>query len=43
MRRIEHIADSLREVFAISKRDDVPTNTAAQRLAEERMAAARQS
>jgi leucine dehydrogenase len=43
MRRIEHIADSLREVFAISKRDDVPTNTAAQRLAEERLAAARQS
>ena len=40
MRQIEKIADNLEEVFAISKADQIPTNEAAARLAERRLAAA---
>jgi leucine dehydrogenase len=41
LKRIETIYDNLKRVFAISRREDVPTNVAADRLAEERLAAAR--
>ena len=41
MALIERIGDNLAQVFAISKREDIPTNQAAARLAEERLAAAR--
>jgi leucine dehydrogenase len=41
LKRIETIYDNLKRVFALSKREDVPTNVAADRLAEERLAAAR--
>jgi len=39
--RIDRIYDNLKEVFEISRRDDIPTNMAAQRLAEARIHAAR--
>ena len=39
---VERIADTLRTVFArVAKADNVPTHVAADRLAEERIAAAR--
>ena len=38
MKRVEGIYDSLEKIFAISKRDGVPTYVAANRLAEERIA-----
>jgi len=38
---VERIADTLRAVFARAKADGVPTHIAADRLAEERIAAAR--
>jgi leucine dehydrogenase len=38
---VERIADTLRAVFARAKADGVPTSVAADRLAEERIAAAR--
>ncbi|MFT7676560.1 MAG: leucine dehydrogenase [Planctomycetota bacterium] len=41
MALIDQIGDNLAQVYAISKRDDIPTNEAAARLAEERLAAAR--
>jgi leucine dehydrogenase len=40
-RSVERIADTLRSVFARAKVDGVPTHVAADRLAEERIAAAR--
>lgn len=39
MELIDRIGDNLAQVYAISKRDDIPTNEAAARLAEERLAA----
>ena len=42
MELIDRIGDNLAQVYAISKRDDIPTNEAAARLAEERLAAGRQ-
>jgi leucine dehydrogenase len=39
--RIEKIYDNLKRVFEISQMDDVPTNVAAERLAEQRLAAGR--
>ena len=39
MRKIERIYDNLKRVFEISRREDIPTNEAAARLAEERLAA----
>jgi len=41
LKKIETIYDNLKLVFQISKRDDVPTNVAADRLAEQRLAGAR--
>jgi len=41
MKKIDHIADALGEVYAISKAEDIPTNVAALRLAERRLAAGR--
>ncbi|MCP3920867.1 MAG: Glu/Leu/Phe/Val dehydrogenase [bacterium] len=41
MRRIERIYDNLKLVFEISERDDIPTNEASQRLAEDRIRTAR--
>tara|TARA_R110002126_G_scaffold266899_4_gene410290 strand:+ start:1244 stop:2305 length:1062 start_codon:yes stop_codon:yes gene_type:complete len=41
MRRIENIDDNLKELFTIAKEEGIPTNVAAQRLAERRIAAAR--
>ena len=41
LRRIDRIYDNLRNVFAISRREDIPTNEAAARLAEERIRAGR--
>ena len=41
LERIDRIYDNLKEVFEISRRDDIPTNMAAQRLAEARIEAAR--
>ncbi|MFC9538898.1 Leu/Phe/Val dehydrogenase [Lysinibacillus sp. NPDC056959] len=38
MKRVEGIYDSLEKIFAISKRDGIPTYVAANRLAEERIA-----
>ena len=40
MEHIERIYDNLKLVFEISDREDVPTNVASQRLAEERLASA---
>ncbi len=42
-RRIARIYDNLKKVFEISRRDDIPTNKAALRLAEDRLGAARQT
>lgn len=42
MRRINRIGDNLREVFELAKRDGIATNRAAERLAQLRIAAARQ-
>jgi len=39
--RISRIYDNLKQVFEISKRDDIPTDTAAERLANVRLEAAR--
>src|SRR5437867_2946476 len=41
LRRIERIYDNLRRVFEISRRESIPTNEAAARLAEQRLAAGR--
>ena len=41
LRQIDRIYDNLKKVFEISRRDDIPTNEAAQRLAEQRIAAGR--
>lgn len=41
MRKVETIYDSLLKVFEISKRDCIPTNIAADRMAEERISAAK--
>lgn len=41
MGKIHRIADALGEVYAISNAEDIPTNEAAQRLAERRLAAGR--
>ncbi|MFB7157465.1 MULTISPECIES: Leu/Phe/Val dehydrogenase [unclassified Lysinibacillus] len=38
MKRVEGIYDSIEKIFAISKRDGIPTYVAANRLAEERIA-----
>ncbi|SET59938.1 leucine dehydrogenase [Salinibacillus kushneri] len=37
MKKIETIYDKIAKVFEISKRDDIPTNVAADRMAEERI------
>lgn len=42
MRRINRIADNLREVFELAKAEDIATNRAAERLAERRIEAAKQ-
>jgi leucine dehydrogenase len=41
LRKIEGIYDNLKRVFQISRREDVPTNVAAERLAEQRLAEGR--
>jgi leucine dehydrogenase len=41
MEHIKKIYDNLKRVFAISREEDVPTNEAAKRLAEQRLSAAR--
>ncbi len=41
MRKIDRIGDNLEQVFAISNAEDIPTNEAAARLAERRLAAER--
>ena len=41
LQKIERIYDNLKEVFEISRREDIPTNEAAARLAERRLAAAK--
>lgn len=43
MRRVETIYDNLSRVFQISRRDDIPTNVAADRMAEERIASLKNS
>lgn len=43
MRKVETIYDSLMKIFDISKRDNVPTYVAADRMAEERIASVHQS
>src|SRR5690625_1667131 len=43
MRRVETIYDSLTKVFEISKRDNIPTYLAADRMAEERIESVRNS
>ncbi|MCP8616800.1 branched-chain amino acid dehydrogenase [Salirhabdus salicampi] len=43
MKRIEGIYDTIEKVFSISKRDNVPTHLAADRLAEERIETLRKS
>ncbi len=42
-RRIARIYDNLKQVFQISREEDIPTNEAALRLAQQRLEAARQS
>ncbi|SDH51810.1 leucine dehydrogenase [Alteribacillus persepolensis] len=37
MKKVESVYDNLKKVFAISKRDNIPTSLAADRLAEERI------
>jgi leucine dehydrogenase len=41
LKRIEGIYDNLKRVFQISREEDVPTNVAAERLAEQRLAEGR--
>lgn len=43
MKKVEMIYDHLVKVFEISKRDNIPTNFAADRMAEERIATAKKS
>ncbi len=43
LRKIERIYDNLKQVFEISRRERIPTNEAAARLAEQRLAAGRES
>ncbi|GAA0416552.1 MAG: branched-chain amino acid dehydrogenase [Bacillota bacterium] len=43
MKKVETIYDSLQKVFAISKRDNIPTYVAADRMAEERIESERNS
>jgi leucine dehydrogenase len=43
LRKIERIYDNLKRVFEISRRERIPTNEAAARLAEQRLAAGRES
>ncbi|MCS1350804.1 Glu/Leu/Phe/Val dehydrogenase [Mechercharimyces sp. CAU 1602] len=43
MKRVETIYDNIERVFAIAKRDGIPSNLAADRMAEERIASVRQS
>lgn len=43
MKRVETIYDSLTKVFEISKRDNIPTYLAADRMAEERMTSVKNS
>ncbi|MBB6454205.1 leucine dehydrogenase [Salirhabdus euzebyi] len=43
MKRIETIYDNIEKVFEISKRDNIPTNVAADRMAEERINSMQQS
>lgn len=43
MKQVETIYDSLSKIFAISRRDDVPTYVAADRMAEERIASVKKS
>ncbi|WP_217586659.1 Glu/Leu/Phe/Val dehydrogenase dimerization domain-containing protein [Lentibacillus saliphilus] len=43
LRKVATIYDSLMEIYAIAKRDKIPTAQAADRLAEERIQSARQS
>ncbi|WP_112181262.1 MULTISPECIES: Glu/Leu/Phe/Val dehydrogenase [Paraliobacillus] len=43
MKRVDKIYDNLETVFAISKRDNIPTYVAAERMAEERIASLRNS
>jgi leucine dehydrogenase len=43
MKKVETIYDSLRKVFEISKRDNIPTYLAADRMAEERIESVRKS
>ncbi|ASN05321.1 branched-chain amino acid dehydrogenase [Virgibacillus necropolis] len=43
MKNVETIYDSLLKIFAISKRDNIPTYVAADRMAEERIASVRAS
>ncbi len=42
MKKVEKIYDHLMRVFEIAKRDNIPTNVAADRMAEERIMAAKQ-
>jgi len=41
LRKIDTVADNLRRVFEISRAEDIPTNDAAYKLAEERLSAGR--
>ncbi|MBP1969694.1 leucine dehydrogenase [Virgibacillus natechei] len=43
MKKVETIYDSLNKVFEISRRDNIPTNIAADRMAEERIESVRNS
>src|SRR5262249_62403467 len=43
LRKIDRIYDNLKLVFEISKRERIPTNEAAARLAEQRIAAGREA
>jgi hypothetical protein len=43
MQRVATIADTLRAVFALAEQHGIPTGAAADRLAEERIAAAQPS
>lgn len=43
MKKVETIYDNIRKVFEIAKRDGVPSNVAADRMAEERIASVKRS
>jgi leucine dehydrogenase len=43
LRQIDRIYDNLRKVFEISRRESIPTNEAAARLAEQRLASGREA